>query len=251
MKKTIIVIAMISLFLAPTLMAQGKPIPPFRPGADRIKITGGTIYYAGSPYLSIYANLTRGGAPVLHAKVRLNKTLLREGSGGFYSGAFFTPYNIAIGDVHVFTIEPPALSPGPPPGTFPAERAELATYRVANLIQWVSPTEGQVIHLSAHTLSIRLRWKFTGTPVRVRIVVSDSATRAEIFSGMTASEEIALPAGVVQPGKTYTVQIDTTPHGCGPLGRFTLARLAALDSDVCFDWEYNFRFSTAPGPVIF
>jgi hypothetical protein len=251
MKKIFLAIAMIPLFLAPALLAQGKTITPFGPGADKIKITGGTIYYAASPYLSIYVNLTRRGAPVLNAKVRLNKTLLREGSGGFYSGAFFTPYNIAIGHEHVFTIEPPLLSPAPPLGTFPPDRAELATYRVDKLIQWVSPTPGQVIHLSAHTLSIRLRWKFTGTPVRVRIAVSDSATRAEVFSGMTAAEEIALPAGVLQPGKTYSVQIDTTPPGCGPMGRFTLAKLASLDSDVCFDWEYNFRFSTAPGPVIF
>jgi hypothetical protein len=143
------------------------------------------------------------------------------------------------------------LAPAPPLGTFPAERTVLATYRVDKLIQWLSPTPGQVIHLSAHTLSIRLRWKFTGTPVRVRIAVSDSATRTEIFSGMTTGEELSLPAAVLQPGKTYTVQIDTTPPGCGPMGRFILAKPAALDSDVCFDWEYNFRFSTAPGPVVF
>jgi hypothetical protein len=251
MNKIIVAIAMISLFLVPALLAQGKTFPPFGPGAGRIKITGGTIYYAASPYLSVYVNLTRGGAPLLHAKVRLNKTLLREGSGGFYSGAFFTPYNIALGDEHVFTIEPAVLAPAPPLGTFPAERTVLASYRVDKLIQWLSPTPGQVIHLSAHTLSIRLRWKFTGTPVRVRIAVSDSATRTEVFSGMTTGEELSLPAAVLQPGKTYTVQIDTTPPGCGPMGRFTLAKPAALDSDVCFDWEYNSRFSTAPGPVIF
>jgi hypothetical protein len=246
MKKIVVAIVMIPLFLAPALLAQGKTIPPFRPGADRIKITGGTIYYAASPYLSIYVNLSRMGTPVLHAKVRLNKTLLREGSGGFYSGAFFTPYNIALGQEHVFTIESPGLAPGPPLGTLRDERIVLAEYRVDNLIQWVSPTPGQVIDLAEHALGVSLRWKFAGTPVKVRVSISDTATRAEVFSRVTNGEELTLPAAVLQPGKTYTVQIDTTPPGCGPLGRFKLGKPATLDSNVRYDWEYNFRFSTAP-----
>lgn len=245
MKKTIVVIAMIPLFLTPALLAQGKTITPFVPGANKIKITGGTIYYAASPYLSIYVNLSRMGAPVLHAKVRLNKTLLREGSGGFYAGAFFTPYIIALGHEHVFTVESPGLAPGPPLGTFHDERIVLAEYRVDNLIQWVSPTPGQVIDLAEHAAGIRLRWKFAGTPVKVRITVDDTAARTEVFSSVTTAEELSLPAAVLQPGKTYTVQIDTTAPGCGPLGRFKLGKLATLDSNVRYDWEYNFRFSTA------
>lgn len=247
MKKITLLIAMLSIFLVSALLAQ-KPdiITPSVPGSDKIKIVGGTIYFAGSPYLSINVHLTKGGVPVLHGKVRMNGILLRESREGFYSGSIPTPFNVAIGQEQVFTIAP--LS-GPTPRIITSEQVVLATYVIANLIQWLSPTPGQVIDLAAYPLGeLPCRWKFKGTPVMARLRVVDSATRTEVFSRMTDGEELTIPTAILLPGKTYGVSIDTGAFspGCGPLGRFKLAKLAAPGSDVRFNQEYSFSFSTAP-----
>ena len=244
MKKIIVAIAMIPLFLAPALLAQGKIITPVVPGADKITFIGGTMYYAGSPYLSISAHLTKGGVPVLHGKVRMNGILLRESSDGFYAGSIPTPFHAEIGQEQVFTIAPALVS-----RTITSEQVVLATYRVDNLIQWLSPTPGQVIDLAAYPLGeLPCRWNYRGRPVMARLRVVDTATRAEVFSRMTDGEELTIPTAALSPGKTYSVRIDTSRMnpGCGPLGRFKLAKLAAPDSDVRFDQDYSFTFSTAP-----
>lgn len=245
MKTQLVVAALAAIGLAPALMAQGTPITLRVPEAEKIKITGGTVYYAGSPYLSIRATLTRAGAPVLHAKVRLNDTLLREWGGGFYGGAFPTPYRIEIGHEHVFSVEFPAIPVSSRP--FPPGRQVLATYRVDNLIRWLSPSPGQVLDLAAYPLGeIPCRWKFAGTPVRVRVCVVDRTTRAEILCRETDGGEFAIPTAALRPGNNYSLEITTAFPGCGPLGRFKLGKLAASGSDVHYDWDYYLHFSTAP-----
>jgi len=244
MKKIIVTIAMISLFVVPVLLAQGKGISPVVPGSDKITVVGGTVFYAGSPYLSINVHLTKMGVPVLHGKVRMNGILLRESTGGFYAGAIPTPYKVALGEEQVFTIAQARV-----PRTITPEQVVLATYRVDNLIQWVSPTPGQVIDLAAIPLGeLPCRWKYTGTPVMARLRVVETASRTEVFSRKTDGEELTIPTVTLRPGKTYIISIDTSrfSSGCGPLGRFKLAKLAAPDSDVRFDQEYSFTFSTAP-----
>ena len=247
MKKFIMAIAMITLFLVPALLAQGKGISPVVPGSDKITVVGGTVYYEGSPYLSINVHLTKSGVPVLHGKVRMNGILLRESTGGYYAGAIPTPYKVALGEEQVFTIaQVLALR------TIAPEQVVLATYRVDNLIHWLSPTPGQVIDLAALPLgALPCRWKYTGTPVMARLRVVETASRTEVFSRMTDGEELTIPTVTLRPGKTYIISINTSRFSfsseCGPLGRFKLAKLAAPDSDVRFDQEYSFTFSTAPG----
>jgi hypothetical protein len=249
MKKMFFAIAIVWLSLAPALMAQGTPIMPYVPEADKIKVIGGTIYFAGSPYLSISVRLANRGNPVLYAKVRMNEILLREGGGGFYSGSIPTPYLIALGEDQVITIEAPRLAPTPLPWAHFTGRAVLATYRVDNLLLWLSPTPGQVIDLAACPLrELPCRWKFKGPHVMTRLSVKDTAERAEVFTRLTDGEDLTVPTAVLRPGKTYEIRIGTSNFspGAGPMARFKLGKLAAPDSNVRYDWEYNFLFSTAP-----
>jgi hypothetical protein len=251
MKKSIVAIAIVLLSLAPALLAQGKPITPYVPDTDKIKVSGGTTYFAASPYLSISVRLAYRGNPVLHAKVRMNEVLLREGGDGFYAGSIPSPFLIALGQDQVITIEAPRLAPAPLPWAHFTGRAVLATYRVDNLLQWLSPTPGQVIDLAACPLGeIPCRWKFKGAPVKTRMSVRDTADRAEVFSRLTEDEDLTIPTAVLRPGKTYEIRIGTSNFspGAGPMARFKLGKLAAPDSDVRYDWEYNFSFSTAPAP---
>ena len=246
MKKNVVVLVSVLFFLAPLLRAQGAPITPAVPDADKIKIVGGTIFFDNRPYLNINAQLTRLGTPLLGAKIRMNGYELRESSGGFYAWAI-SPYKPNLGDEFVFYVEMPVRLPSG--GVSPRrEMVVLASYRIDNLFIWISPTHGQVIDLAAYPLGeIPVRWKFTGTPVPFQLRITDQVTRAEIISDIVNSEGYTIPTAALRPGKTYVFTATTVYFpGCGPLGRFKLGKPAAPGSEVRFDTSHGGGFSTAP-----
>jgi hypothetical protein len=245
MKKNVVAIILALFFLVPALRARGTPISIEVPDADKIKIIGGTIFFVDMPYLSINATLSRLGTPVLGAKIRMNGVELRGSSGGSYAGSI-SPYKSNLGDDYVFTVE--TLARLPSGGVSPRrEMVVLASYRVDNLLTWISPSPGQVIDLSAYPLGeIPVRWRFAGTRVPFQLRITDSVTHAEIISKIVDSEGYTIPTVALRPGKTYFFSVTTVyALGCGPLGRFKLGKLAAPGSEVRFDCGYAFGFSTA------
>lgn len=249
MNKALFAIGLVAIISAPALTAQGKTITPLAPEPEKILLKGATIFYAGSPYLSIGIHLTRAGVPVLGAKVRMNEVLLRGNGYGDYAGAYPTPFKVEIGQEQVFTIETLLPLPGGSPGPLRRERTRLAAYRVDRLLQWLSPGTGETIDLAAYPLAeLPLRWKFVGatTPVKGRLIVIERGGRGEIINHVVEGGEATIPIAVLRPDKEYLISIDTSPPDCGPMGVFKLGKIAAPGSEVHFEWEYGIMLRTAP-----
>lgn len=249
MKKALAAIALIAIISAPALSAQGKVITPLVPEAEKILANGATIFYAGSPYLSISIHLTRAGAPVLGATVRMNELLLRDNGHGDYAGAYYTPFTVELGQEQVFTIETLLPVPAGSPGPLRREKTRLAAYRVDRLLQWLSPGTGETIDLAAFPLGeLPLRWKFVGATsgVRARLTVLERGGRGEIISRAVEGDECTIPIAALRPGMEYIISIDTTPPDCGPMGVFKLGKIAAPGSEVHFEWESHVVLRTAP-----
>jgi hypothetical protein len=230
-------------------MAQGKTITPLRPEPEKILAKGATIFYAGSPYLSIGIHLTHAGAPMLGAKVRMNEVLLRGNGYGDYAGAYYTPFKVELGQEQVFTIETFAAAPVGGSGPPRLERVVLARYRVDRLLQWLSPRTGETIDLAAYPLGeLPLRWKFVGTttPVKGRLRVIERGGRGEIINRVVEGDECTVPIAVLRPDMDYLISIDTSPPDCGSMGVFKLGKIVAPGSEVHFEWEYGILLRTAP-----
>ena len=249
MKKTLFAIVLVALISIPALLAQGKTITPLVPAAEKLLVKGAAIFYAGSPYLSFGVHLTRAGAPLLGAKVRMNEVLLPDNGYGDYISAYPTPFKVELGQEQVFTIETllpvPAGSPGPPR----LEKAVLAKYRVDRLLQWLSPRTGATIDLAAYPLGeLPLRWKFVGATswVKARLIVLERGGRGEIINRVVEGDECTIPIVALRPGMEYIINIDTSPPDCGPMGVFKLGKIAAPGSEVHFEWEYHIVLRTAP-----
>jgi len=249
MMKAIFAIVLVALVSSPVLPAQGKTITPLTPEPEKILIKGATIFYAGSPYLSIGIHLTRAGVPVLGAKVRMNEVLLRDNGHGDYAGAYYTPFKVELGQDQVFTIETLLPAPAGSPGPLRREKTRLAAYRVDRLLQWLSPGTGEKIDLAAYPLGeLPLRWKFVGATswVKARLTVFERSGRGEIINRIVEGEECTIPIAALRPGMEYIINIDTTPPDCGPMGIFKLGKIAAPGSEVHFEWEYHIVLRTAP-----
>lgn len=250
MKKTLLAIAWVAIFAVPALRAQGKTILPYVPGADKIMVKGGTIFYAGSPYLSISVVLTRAGSPLLGARVRMNDVLLRGSTGGYYAGAYPTPFKADIGQEQLFTIETLAPLPGGSSGSLRRERLPLASYRVDRLLQWLAPRPDATIDLSAFPLGeLPLRWRFIGatTPVKGRLTVIERGGRGEIINRVVEGDECTVPIAALRPDKEYLISINTSFPDCGPMGVFKLGKIVDPGSEVHFEWEYGILIKTAAG----
>lgn len=249
MKKALFVITLVTLISIPALMAQGKTITPLAPEAEKILVKGATIFYAGSPYLSFGVHLTRAGAPLLGAKVRMNEVLLPDNGYGDYTSAYPTPFRVELGQEQVFTIETLLPVLGGSSGPLRREKTRLAAYRVDRLLEWLSPRTGETIDLAAFPLGeLPLRWKFLGTTSRVkaRLIVLERGGRGEIINRVVEGDECTIPIAALRPGMQYIINIDTSPPDCGPMGIYKLGKIAAPGSEVHFEWEYHIVLRTAP-----
>jgi len=252
MKKILVIIAMISVFLVPALLAQGKTITPPYLIKDKIKVLGFvnlsrrselkihpyelgagiTLYYKGY-------RITPEGVKEVPI-VRMNDKALRMISGGGYNDSLVCGPDFGLGDMINLSIEFPSHAL-PPPGTPPySGLMKLASLRIENTIEMVYPTNGQGIDLAAHSLGIRMRWNFTGTAAVTKMTIKDSGSGITVFSREGVGEEITVPAGILQPGKSYGLSVQDKGHF------FSISNLFSSSSSIeLCHWEHC-DFTTKP-----
>jgi len=216
MKNILLVMAIISLFLAPALMAQGKTDPHIYAVTEKIEVLGAfnsiraidpknhslhlaggiSLYYKG--HLILPAHGEEPPVVTVPPIVRMNDKILRMNSDGSYHGSLIVRdfrlgymINLSI-DFHSPLDTPPYKG-----------LIKLASCRIENTIELLFPVEGQVIDLALFPGGVPMRWNFTGTPAITWMRISDSASGIEIFSRDGVGRAITVPVGVLQPGKQY------------------------------------------------
>jgi hypothetical protein len=244
MKKILITITMISVFMVPALLAQGKGITPIVPGSDKLKITG-VMGFMQTKYLGMVIKLNCMGRPVLNANVWLNNWPLENRGGGEFR-VTVDKYTARVGDKLELAVELPRerlLLVKPP---FEG-RQVLASLVIDNIIEWVFPMPGQVIDLSSYSMGfISCRWNFTGTPVRVFFELFNTADPDRIiFSRTIEAEAVNVPLSVVTPGNEYRMTVDDDSTGSPPLGAFKMSKLAAPGSSLVYYFVAECTFSTS------
>ncbi len=239
MSKRILSFLLAALLLAPVLAAQGRSLPTLVPADDQVKITGWANYYGNADYISVSVRLAWKGRPLSGVTVRLNEAVITDRGGGEYVGAL-TPYVARLGDDLAFSVEFPKLpAPTLRQPSF-VGRVTLATYRIANIVEWVFPVPKQAINLSAFPALLTLRWNFTGAPATTEIFIKDRATNDKIFSRHLAAESVAIPTKTLRPGKEYVFGA----WAFDPIDRFKITRAAAPGSEVVWYFNDTFLFST-------
>lgn len=225
--------------LAASLPAQERSLPTPIPSDERIQISGWANYYGNADYISVTARLAWKGRPLSGVIVRLNEAVITDRGGGEYVGAL-TPYVVRLGADLAFSVE--FAKPATPMLRKPpfAGRVTLATYRIANIVEWVFPVPKQVINLSAFPALLTLRWNFTGAPATTEIFIKDRATNTKVFSRHLAAESVTIPTKTLSPGKEYVFGA----WAFDPIDRFKITRAAAPGSDVVWYFNDTFLFST-------
>ena len=242
MKKIIVALAMISLFLVPALLAQGMPIKALDPDGGKIKVWGFVIYdmrnywFPDGLYVTIY--LQYMGEPLNGGVIRIGDKTLPERGRGTYSTRL-PDVKCRVGDRLELSLEfPRAFIPlgSAPPFT---GRKKLASYTIENTIQWLLPAASQVIDLPAYARTgIPFRWNYTGTPATGVLSISEGMTR--VFQKSVTGEELLVPVGVLQPGKSYASSLKDEKH------YFRVDDLFSPRSEIEFSVTCVSLFSTAP-----
>jgi len=207
MKKILLTIALISVFLVPALQAQGGTIRGVVPDPDGGKVrVWGSVHFthnqAAKISYSISANLhlLRHGAPITGAIVRVQGTQLDDEGDGNYR-KFILTTKFGLGDIVKLDVELPRVFPLRTVDPLYSGLVKMAEYRIGNTIEWIFPIHNQVIDLSAYPTGIPVRWDFTGTPGRVHLIVN--IVGALIFTTEVSGERTTIPAGILRPGTGY------------------------------------------------
>jgi len=231
--------------LAASLPAQERGLPTLVPAENQVKITGWANYYGNADYISVSVRLTWKARPLSGVIVRLNEAVITDRGGGEYVGAL-TPYVVRLGADLAFSLEfPKSVTPLLHRPPF-AGRVTLATYRIANIVEWVFPVPKQVINLSAFPALLTLRWNFTGAPATTEIFIKDRETNDKVFSRHLAAESVAIPTKTLRPGKEYVFGV----WAFDAIDKFKNTRAAAPGSEVVWYFNDTFLFSTQDaGPL--
>jgi len=242
MKKIIVAIAMIPLFLVPALMAQGTSIKALDPDGGKIRVWGFVIYDQRNYWLhdGLYVTifLQYRGEPLNSAIVRIGeKTVPERGRGSYSTRVADVKYR--VGDRLDLSLEFPEASArlgSTPPFT---GRRKMASYTIENTIQWLLPAASQVIDLTAFARTgIQFRWNYTGTPATGTLFIWEDMTR--VYEKSVTGEELIVPVGVLQPGKAYSSSLKDEKH------HFRVNDLFSPHSDIEFAVTCVSLFSTAP-----
>jgi hypothetical protein len=215
MKKTIVFVALISLFLVPALPARGTTIKRVVPDPDPDKgkiLVWGSVSFTDDmaikrKYLYAHIHLEKYGSesPLTGVIVRLQDTALIDQGDGSYKGTVFTP-TCGLGDpVHLSVdfsrIPLSRIGDSPYRG-----RMKLATYRIENTIEWIFPTHNQVIDLSAYPSGVPVRWNFTGPLAHAYMLIKILGAPL-VYSADVLGAELTIPAGTLQPRHLYIFQM--------------------------------------------
>ena len=253
MKKISAAMAIISLFLAPALMAQGKTDPHIYAVTEKIEVLGAfnsiraidpknhslhlaggiSLYYKG--HLILPAHGEEPPVVTVPPIVRMNDKILRMNSDGSYHGSLIAR-DFGLGYMINLSIDFHGPLDSPPYKGL----IKLASCRIENTIELSFPVEGQVIDLALFPGGVPMSWNFTGTPAVIWMRISDSASGIEIFSRDGVGRTITVPAGVLQPGKQYRFCV-------GERGRFfSISKLFSSSSSIELSVYECCSFTTKP-----
>ena len=244
MKKILLTLVMLAFFAVPALLAQDVDIRPIAPGSDKLKITGGILFWQ-TKYLSMVIHLTYMSRPVLNAKAWLNEWPLENRGGGEFR-AMVRKYKARVGDKLELSVElPPSRLPFDKP--FLKGRQVLASLVIDNIVEWVFPMPGQVIDLSSYSMGfIPCRWNFTGTPVRIIFELYNTADPDRIiYHREFETESVNVPLSIVTPGNEYRMTVDDDATGLPPMGAFKMSKLVAPGSSLVYSFITECTFSTS------
>jgi len=242
MKKIILAFVMISFFLVPALLAQGKTLTGPDPDSGKIWVWGGVNYKMSNQWfrddLSVQIWLQYRGEPLNGAIVRIGDTILPDrGRGRYFKMLIDVKYR--VGDRLDLSLEFPEASSrlgSAPPFT---GRRKMASYAIENTIQWLLPAASQVIDLPAYARTgIPFRWNYTGTPVTGVLSIEEGMTR--VYTKSVTGEELIVPVGALQPGKAYASSLKDEKH------YFRVNDLFSPRSEIEFIVSCVSLFSTAP-----
>jgi hypothetical protein len=220
MKKIAVLFAMISVFLAPVLLAQAKTIRRVVPDPDP---DGGKILVWGSvsfmddiaskrKFLTAHIHLEKYGYgnPLTGAIVRIQDTALIDQGDGSYRVTVSNP-KCGLGDVLQLSVDfsrMPLFRIGDPPYR---GRMKLAEYRIGNTIEWIFPTHNQVLDLSAYPSGVPVRWNFTG-PLAHAYMHIKILGKPFIYTADVPGGEVWIPTGILEPRNLYFFQMIDENH---------------------------------------